>query len=257
MNGEFMSADRNRRAQTRLHKVTFLKLSAIALICAAAAVGTAGHAFAATTTDGGYGPPPVTTPAPPGGFTTVVTTVTSRPAGGTVGAVPVDGAELTVTIPPGAFPTSVQITVTAPDLADITPLPGFINVTGVGVEVTLNGSPYPGTFLKPITATLRSSRITASSDVLVWNGTSFVTDPDSAATSGEASVSFDTDPDFAVASPVSTKPTVVPGATTPVTGEPLLGEGLLAGVLVLAGTGGFVASRRRRAGAHVRRTRSN
>jgi hypothetical protein len=61
-----------------------LRLSAVALIGAAAASGTAAEAFAATPTGGGgYGPPPVTAPARPGGFTAVVTTVTIGPADGT------------------------------------------------------------------------------------------------------------------------------------------------------------------------------
>jgi hypothetical protein len=242
-----MSANRNRHVHIRLRSVIFLRLSAVALIGAAAASGTAAEAFAATPTGGGgYGPPPVTTPAPPGGFTAVVTTVTIGPAGGTIGPVSVDGTDLTVRIPAGTFPLPATVTVTAPDLSTITRPAGFIAVAGAGIQIALNGAAYPGTFLKPITAIFRSPLITASSDVVVWNGTSFVTDPDSTTTAGVASVSFDTDPDFAVETPVNAKTTPVPGATVPVTGKPLLGEGVLAGALVLAGAGGVAASRRRR-----------
>ena len=70
----------------------------------------------------------------------------------------------------------------------------------MGIQVTLNGAPYPGMFLHPVTATFRSSKIMPSSDVVVWNGTSFVIDPASTTSAGTATVSFDTDPDFAVES---------------------------------------------------------
>jgi DNA-binding beta-propeller fold protein YncE len=241
-----MPANRYRYAHNRLHRVIVLRLSAIALIGVAAALGTAGTALAAPAASSGYGPPPVTPPPPPGRFTSVTTTVTVGPGGDTIGPVLVDGTDLTVSVPAGAFPRVVQITITAPDLAVIVPQRGFAVVAGAGILVTLNGSPYPGTFLKPITATFRSSLITASSTVVVWNGSSFVTDPGSTTTPGAATVSFDSDPDFAVESPVSSAKTPVPGATLPVTGKPLLGEGILAGALVMAGAGGVTASRRRR-----------
>lgn len=227
----------------RLHRVVISKLSVIALIGAASVCGTAGIAAAAATA---YGPPPPATSVPPGGFTAVITTVSVGPAGGTIGPVSVNGVELTVTVPRGAFPSVVQITVTAPDLGLITPPAGITVVAGAGIQVTLNGAPYPGTFLKAVTATFRSSKIIPSSDVVVWNGTSFVIDQASTTTAGMATVSFDTDPDFAVESPASTAVTTVPGATIPVTGEPFLGEGILAGGLVLAGAGGILLSRRRR-----------
>jgi hypothetical protein len=211
----------------------------------AVAWGTAGVAFAATAGRQSV-PPPVTTPTPPGGFTFVLTTVTITPAGGVVGPVTVDGTPVTVHVPAGAFPSDVQITITAPDLAEITPMPGFHVVAGVGVGVSLNGSPYPGTFLEPVTVTFSSPRITPTSAVVVWNGSAFVTDPNSTTMAGSASVSFDTDPAFAVESPNTSAVTPVPGATAPTTGEPFLGEGILAGVLVLGGTGGLVVSRRRR-----------
>ena len=63
------------------------------------------------------------TPAPPGGFTALVTTVTITPAGGVVGPVTVDGAQVTVHVPAGAFPEDVQLTITAPHLPAITPMP--------------------------------------------------------------------------------------------------------------------------------------
>jgi hypothetical protein len=60
-----------------------------------------------------------------------------------------------------------------------------------------------------------------------------------------ASITMDSDAAFVVESP-TTSTTTVPSATSPVTGEPFLGEGILAGLLVLGGTGAMFAARRRR-----------
>jgi len=67
-----------------------------------------------------------------------------------------------------------------------------------------------------------------------------------ATSAGMASISMGADAAFIVQSPNATKAAPVPGATSPVTGEPFVGEGILAGLLVLGGTGAIVASRRRR-----------
>jgi hypothetical protein len=193
-----------------------------------------------------YGPTaPVATA--PGGFAAVVTSRTIGPAGGTI-TVTVDGVDVTLTVPPGAFPVPVQITVTAPDLAAIgnAGFAGLFAVGGVGIQVQENGSPYPGTFLKPVTLSMQSSGITSSSVVVVWNGTAFVTDSSATVTAGSATVSFDSDPNFAVLSPSGTARAPIAGATTPMTGEPFLGEGIVAGVLLLLGAAGLTAVIRRR-----------
>jgi hypothetical protein len=229
----------------RLLKANTRKLSVIAAVAGTAVFCTVGPAYAATNAGSQYGPPPPPAGVP-GGFTAVITSVTIGPAGGTIGPVTVDGASLVLTIPPGAFASPVQISVTAPDLAAITPPAGDTDVTGFGVQVGMGGAPFSGTFLKPITATVSSPRITATSMVVVWNGTAFV--PDTAATEapGTATVSFDTDPQFVVQAPVITIPKRVPSAVTPVTGEPFLGEGVLAGGLLVLGSGGLVFALRRR-----------
>jgi hypothetical protein len=139
----------------------------------------------------------------------------------------------------------VEIVITAPDLAAVPPTTGFVVVAGVGVGVSVNGTKYAGTFLKPITIDVASSRITASSEVGTWNGSAFVTDANSTVTAGMASISMDSDAAFIVQAPTA-KAAPVPGATSPVTGEPFLGEGILAGLLVLGGTGVLFTSRRRR-----------
>jgi hypothetical protein len=234
-----MPGNWNRYAHMRIRRTAVLKLSVIALIAGFVTCLTAGGAFAATS----YAPPPPPVTVP-GGYTAVVTSVTVGPAGGTVGPAPCNGGLVTVTVPAGAFASPVQITVTCPSLSGITPLPHFTDDIGVGVQVTTGGTPFPGTFMKPLTATMAKPDITAASVGLVWNGTAFVTDPDTTVVAGAASIGFDSDPDFVVESPTVT--VVVTHPLVPVTGEPFLGEGIVAGVLVLGGTGGVFMSRRRR-----------
>jgi len=213
------------------------------MLGAAFAWGTAGVASAATAGRQSV-PPPVATPLPPGGFSTIITTQTIGPGGGTIGPVTVAGAEVTVHIPAGAFSSNVEIVITAPDLAAVPPTTGFVVVAGVGVGVSVGGTKYSGTFLKPITIDIASSKITASSMVGTWNGSAFVTDPNSTVTAGMASISMDSDAAFIVQASTA-KAAPVPGATSPVTGEPFLGEGILAGLLVLGGAGALFTSRRR------------
>jgi len=221
-----------------------IELTFIAVISAAFVGGSVRAAGAASV----YGPvPPAAGAAPPGSYSDVITSQTITPAGGTIGPVTVDGATLTLVIPAGAFPVSVQITITEADLFAVgnAGTAGYKAVAGVGVQVEENGSPYPGTFLKPLTVTIRSSSITSSSVVMVWNGTAFVAEPDSTVTSGGAVVSFDTDPDFAVLSPLATTGTAIPGATKAVTGKPFLGEGILACALIVLGVTGLAVGCRR------------
>jgi hypothetical protein len=217
----------------------------VMLGCAAMFITGVGRALAA----GGYGPP---APVPPNvsvGYHCAVTSQTITPAGGSVGPVTIDGAAVTVIVPAGAFPVPVQITLCAPELwaAGNAGFRNFKVVAGVDIQVEENGSTYPGTFLKPLTLDMSSSSITASSIVVVWNGTAFVTVPGTTARSGEVTASFDTDPDFAVLTPVSPATTAIPGATSAPTGKPLLGEGILAWVLLLLGASGLAFSGRRRA----------
>ena len=221
------------------------RLAIVTLAGAAMLVTTgAGGALAA----GGYGPPAPVPPTVPGSHCVVVTSQTVTPAGGTIGPVTIDGASVTLIVPAGAFPVPVQITLTALNLCAIR-IAGFRCfkvVAGVGIQVQENGSAYPGPFLKPLTLDTSSSSITASSILAVWNGTAFVTDPDITALSGELKAGFDTDPDFAVLTPASGATTAIPGATRAVTGKPLLGEGILAAVLLLLGASGLEFARRRR-----------
>jgi hypothetical protein len=76
-----------------------------------------------------------------------------------------------------------------------------------------------------------------------------VTESSATVTAGSATVTFDSDPNFAVLAPTGTATCAVPGATGATTGKPFLGEGILAGLLLLLGATGLGYARRRRAGA--------
>jgi hypothetical protein len=218
-------------------------VNGLALLALAGAGLIAGGAPAAQAASG-YGPPPPSPPVP-GGYFVVVTSVTVGPKGGKIGPVKVHGARVTLIVPAGAFPGKVQITLTAPSLTGIGDggRTGYHAVGGVGILVQRHGTRYPGTFLKPLSLTISASSIKPSSIVVVWNRTRFVTVPGARVQRGSVRLSFDSDPDYAVLAPLAP----IRGATRAATGEPLLGEGVLAGALVLLGAGGLAYSRRRAA----------
>ena len=195
-----------------------------------------------------YGPPPPPPPSLPG-FSTVLTSETVGPAGATLPTVDSDGATFTLTIPPGAFPENVQITLTGGDLATLNPAAfhGYMINAALGVQVQLNGAPYPGTFLMPLTLTSNDPSYTAASVVGVWNGTSLTPYSNATSAPGVVTISFDSDPDFAIQSPTSQAEQQVPKATQPVTGKPVVGQGILAAVLLAIGIGGLTVRRRRAA----------
>jgi hypothetical protein len=151
----------------------------------------------------GYGPPPPGGGSPPGGFGNVIASLTISPDGLVVGPVDTGKARLAVTIPAGAFPAAVQVTLTSSGLPSPgrARLRGYTPVAGAGTQVQQNGLPFPGPFSRPLTADFRSPLITPSSIVLVWNGTKFVTDTAATVASGSATVSFETSSDFLVFSP--------------------------------------------------------
>jgi hypothetical protein len=194
-----------------------------------------------------YAPPPPPPTSLPG-FTTVLTSQTIGPAGGTIGPVSCDGATFVLTIPAGAFPTAVQITLTCGNLALLSPFEftGFTLESALGVSVQEHGAAFPGTFLKPLTLTSDDAAYSAASVVGLWNGTSFTNDTSETSAPGVITVTFDTDPDFGFMSPTTTPAKPVSKATTPVTGKPIMGEGILSGILLVLGTGGLAVGRRRR-----------
>ncbi len=203
----------------------------------------------------GYAPPPGGTPGAPGtagtpsGFTTVLTTQAVGPAGGTVSA-----GGVSVTIPAGDFTVSTEVSILMGTPSALTGLPGGATaVTAVGVVFTQNGAKVTGTFPTPITVTISGTSITAADQLYVFQASSgtyvpATSDPNiTGVTVANGTVTFKitADPYVAVLSLATTTSAAVPGATLPVTGVPLLTDGLLGGLLIAAGL--LLAWRLRRA----------
>jgi hypothetical protein len=221
-------------------------------LCAAAGVLLASTAAGAAGT--GYG----TATPPPGassvGFTTVVASQVVGASGGTVQGTE-SGATATVDVPAGALPSGGEVVLSSGPPSAVAVGGGRTVVVGFSVAV-LNqetGQPLTGTFAHPLTLTLTDPAIVPGDTVVILTGPGQLSPVSGATvTNGSAVVAFDSDPNFAVvAGSVSAAPTptstTVPGATSVTTGEPFLGEELVAGVLVAGGLAlGATAVRRRR-----------
>ena len=213
-------------------------------------VGSAGVAFAAGSGYGGGTPAPGGT----GAFSTVVSVVNINGAAGGHATATVDGATVTLDVPAGDFTGTVQGVFSAGDLSVIgTGGFGGMPITAFGVQIDQNGHKLPGPFAKPLTVTVTKNGITTSSVVYLQSNGSFVKASGWTTSSGQATGSISTDPDFLIDTPAPAATPVgaaIPGATTATTGKPFLGEGL--GAAILAAIGGFGAfrwRRQRRAGA--------
>jgi len=146
---------------------------------AVAAVGSAAlllSGFAQSPAHAAYGPPPPPTAPPPGGFRSVVASETVDPDGGTLGPFGVNGLQVTLHVPPHAFPSPVQVTITAPDVAALgnAGFPCYLALGGVGVLIQVNGSTYPGIFRRGVTLDMSSPEISRGDLVVVWDGVRFV-----------------------------------------------------------------------------------
>jgi hypothetical protein len=127
--------------------------------------------------------------------------VVSASAGGVVSA---DRVSVLLTVRSGTFRECVRIRLIRGNLEKLDPFafPGFTLQDAVGVEVTLNGAPYPGRFERPLVLELRNfSKFTFSSVVGTWNGSNFVHYPDATAAPGAVLVVFTTVQDFGFFSP--------------------------------------------------------
>ena len=144
------------------------KLAVVALGAATLAIGTGQLPALA------YGGPPP--PPAPGGYTAVVTSQTIGPGGGVIGPVGVGICSVALTVPSGTFESPVQITITAPTVADIGDggQPGYRAVCGVGVLIQVNGQLYTGGFGHSLTLDISGITIRHNARVVVWNGKKFV-----------------------------------------------------------------------------------
>ncbi len=143
-------------------------LAAVALGAATLAIAYAGQLPALA-----YGPPPP--PPAPGGYQTVVAVASIGPGGGVIGPVGINGCKVALTVPPGTFATTVQISITAPSVSGIGDAghPGYRAVCGVGVGIAVNGHAYTGTFGHSLTLTISGFLIKPGERVALWNGTTF------------------------------------------------------------------------------------
>jgi hypothetical protein len=199
---------------------------AFAAITAAAVLAFPVAAMAAPGGGGAPDTPLLNTGGSPGGGT-IVCTVAVPPAGGTVTC-----PGLVVTLPAGLTGLNLVLSTESGPACAVTP-----GVT-LGLYSATTGAKYSGSFSPPATATYSDSSITAGETIVVYNPATGTWGPApagliSSATAGAGSitVTLTGDPTFAVEGACG----AVPGATVAVTGEPFVGEGILAGVLVAAG----------------------
>lgn len=211
-------------------------------------------AFPAFAASGGYAPPPPPAPSAPG-LGTVVCAENVPASGGSVTAT-INGASVTFTVMPGTFTAPVTI-VCATGVTSTSGLPSAPELI-FAVAIDQGGAKLPGPFTNPIGVSVRDSAITAGASVFRWTGTTYVPATGFTVSAGSAMGSFTTDPGFAIAAtPVTTSappttapptttptttvpsvPSVVPSATTAVTGKPFVGEGAAgAGLIGLGGLG--------------------
>jgi len=157
------------------------------------------------------------------------------------------GATANVTVPAGSLPNGGEVVIAAGAPSSVNAGNGLTVVADFSVSVVdpNTGAPLTGPFNPAITLTISDPSITLGETVVVVTGPGQVTTVSGAqVTQGQVVVVFISDPNFAV---VSSSTTTVLGATSVATGKAFLGEGLVAGGLVLAGgIGLFFALRRRR-----------
>lgn len=211
-------------------------IKSFSLASALALTSVLGLSFSVFAAGNGYAPtggPGITTV--PGGFTTVVTSKTF--AAGQTGSLSatVNNATVALSVPSSAFSSSTMITLTAPSLSTLssalagTSFATDTAVAGVGIGLT-STSGQPVNASSPVTVTVKNSAI-APNDTVVRYGTGGWTRVSNATvTAGQATFSFQSDPDFAVLAPKT-----VPTATKPVTGMPIAEWGVAGIVLVGAG----------------------
>jgi hypothetical protein len=110
-------------------------------------------------------------------------------------------------------------------------------VLAFGVNFCVNGSKVTGTFPTPVTVTVTNPAIKPGDTLYIETTGGLV--PVTAATISNGSFTFTitSDPAFVLVAPATPQvATVIPGATSVVTGKPFLLEGVIAAGLVAFGT---------------------
>lgn len=227
---------RRRSLEVKDNVFGLARLGAVLALIAPLTLGVTCAAWAAP---GGYGPAPPSNGAP-GGFTTVVTSKVIGPGGGSVVAT-VNGKTVTITVPPGDFPSPEDLVVTNPDLNAVQGalsslgFGGFNVVGGAGVAILdMSGNKVTRSFPNPIQVTISGSGLGVGGEkVLALTGPSSATTMSSSLGSSSVTVSITADPNLVVINPASSSAAsgAVPGATSLKTGKPFNGETYLAVVL--------------------------
>lgn len=202
----------------------------------------AGSGYAGGTGTGGSG---TTGGAPtPTGFTDIVTTQTIQPSGGTVNAT-AGSTTVTVTVPSGAFAAPVQVVVSSGTTSGLSDLPSGAQPTlAIGIGFEQNGQKVTGTFNSPVTVTISNPSITTADQVVIYDPSTGTYVPVSQATNvanvsvtnGKVTFQVLADPYIVLLASSSTSAApAITGATSPVTGVPVVTEAVLGGVFVMAG----------------------
>jgi hypothetical protein len=211
--------------------------ASVAALGIGALVVTSVPAFGAGTSYGGGGGGTSNFPGLPG---SVVTTCTLTAAASSCVAT-IGGNTITINIPAGDLPPGAQLVITS--ITGDTPIDGT-PVLEFALGVFNNGAKITTSFAQPLTVTVSGADITSSTKVFEQTSTGFT--PVGAVTqTGALSFPVSADPAFQLDnSPTASVP--IAGATLAVTGKPFLGEELLAGSLVLLGSGLLLGLRLRR-----------
>jgi hypothetical protein len=152
---------------------------------------------------------------------TVVSTTTVQTSGGSATGAIADGT-VNVSVPAGAFTVPTQVIITDDSTSG--------NVA-FGIGFYQNGAKVTGSF-PAVSCSITSPSITSAS-TLTSGGATY---PSTFVPAHTLDFTITSDPTFAVVTPAALSSTsAIAGATSASTGEPFLGEGLVAAALVVGG----------------------
>jgi hypothetical protein len=178
----------------------FMKASGIALVASLSVLASSGAAFAA---GNGYGPGSPPPSAIAGGFTKIITTKTLHKSGGKIQG-SANGASAVVLVPAGSLRNGGQIVLSDGPLKNIKVGKNLKVVADFSV-VVLNpntGARLLGTWKPAVTVIIHDSSIRVGDKIVVVVKPGHVTTISRAVIStGMATVTFTSDPNFAVVAP--------------------------------------------------------
>jgi hypothetical protein len=219
---------------------TIRRIAASGIVVLIALFAAPAWATAATGGPGAPDVPPVNIGGTPAG-STVLCTQQVGPGGGTVGC-----SGVTVTV--GTTASGVQVVLTSATGPACSVTPGI----GVSFFDPTSGQSFTGPFGSPVSVSYANASVTAGETVLVYNAAtaSWTAAPagniaSASTTAGQVNLTVTGSASFSVQKAGACSASIV-GATLAVTGEPFLGEGILAGGLLALGLSGLLIALRRR-----------